>query len=974
MFPTLTLSWFESLLRRLSRPTAKSSQRKIAAEFSNRFVLPEQLEVRALLSASPIGPEFRVNSYTTAYQDTSNVAMDAAGNFVVTWTSDGQDGSGYGVYAQRFDASGLANGTEFRVNTSTTNWQMESSVAMSASGNFLISWSSAGQDGDGFGIYAQRYNAAGVPQGEEFRVNTTTAGNQRYSAVAMDMSGNVVISWTSTDQDGGGDGVFARLYNLAGTPLGGEFRINTFTTGDQRYSAVAMDSDGDFIATWKSELQDGDGFGIYAQRYNALGIAQGGEFQVNSFATGNQIEPTVAIDHNGNFVVSWTSWFQDSSENGIYARRFNSAGTAQGTEFKVNTHTLSNQEYSAAAMDDDGDFIITWLSRGQDPGGSAGIYAQRYSAAGVAQGSEFRVNLSAALDQINPVVEMDANGNFIVVWESPDIDQLGVYAQRFLIDGPVQLNGTILEITGTSGADAVSVIAVAGGTPSLNVILNNVLFPFALSGVSGIVINGLAGNDILAVDSNVVLPATIYGGTGDDTLTGGTGNDKLTGGSGNDSLFGGLGDDTFVLATATAAESDTLTEGANAGTDTLSLSTLTTDIVLNLGSTAIQTIHANRTLKLNAGNVIENVIGGSGNDTLVGNSLANTLNGNTGNDKLTGGTGSDSLFGGTGDDTYVLARATALEADVLTEGSNAGTDTLSFSTLTTEVVSNLGTSLVQTVHTNRTLKLNAASTFENAVGGSGSDTLTGNSAANKLTGNSGNDKLTGGGSGDLLIGGPGDDLYVFGVASAAEADMVTEGTGAGTDTLNYSRLTTDVLLNLGTSLVQAVHTNRTLKLNSASTLENAVGGSGHDILSGNSLANALTGNAGNDIMVGHSGDDTLSGGNDRDILIGGLGLDTLHGENDDDIVIAGQTTSDGLFNKLNELRTEWISPNIYATRVSNLRTGVGASMTSLKAKLNVLDDAATIDTLIGGNGTDWYFRALDDVISDLVAEESIDAL
>ena len=318
--------------------------------------------------------------------------------------------------------------------------------------------------------------------------------------------------------------------------------------------------------------------------------------------------------------------------------------------------------------------------------------------------------------------------------------------------------------------------------------------------------------------------------------------------------------------------------------------------------------------------------------------------------------------------------ASAAESDTVTEGTNAGTDTLNFSTLTTDVVLNLGTSLVQTVHSNRKIKLNAASTFENAIGGTGHDTLTGNSLANALTGNSGNDRLTGAAGNDSLVGGLGDDTYVFGVASAAESDTVTEGTNAGTDTLNFSTLTTDVVLNLGTSLVQTVHTNHTLKLNAASTFENAIGGSGNDTLAGNSAANALTGNTGNDILVGNSGDDTLSGGNGRDILIGGFGLDILLGGVGDDIMIAGRTTSDALFNNLNDLRAEWISPNTYANRVSNLRTGVGASTTSLKAKLNVLDDTANIDTMTGGAGTDWYFRALDDVITDLLAAESVDVL
>ena len=309
--------------------------------------------------------------------------------------------------------------------------------------------------------------------------------------------------------------------------------------------------------------------------------------------------------------------------------------------------------------------------------------------------------------------------------------------------------------------------------------------------------------------------------------------------------------------------------------------------------------------------------------------------------------------------------ASAAEADTVTEATNAGTDTLTFSALTTDVVLNLGTSAVQTVHANRTLKLNSAATFENAIGGSGNDTLSGNSAANILTGNAGHDRLTGGAGNDSLIGGLGDDTYIFGVASAAEADTVTEATNAGTDMLSFSTLTTSVVLSLGTSAVQTVHTNRTLKLNATSTFENAIGGSGNDTLTGNTAANVLVGNAGSDRLIGGAG---------RDILIGGNGLDTLNGGTDDDILIAGRTTSDLVFSNLVDLSMAWNSANPYATRIASLRAGVGTSLVSLKAKVNVLNDSGENDSLTGSSGTDWFFRALDDVITDLLVGETLDVL
>ena len=102
------------------------------------------------------------------------MAALAGGGFVVTWTSSGQDGSLAGIYGQRYAADGTAVGSEFRVNTFTTNYQSYPSVTALAGGGFVVTWSSYGQDGSPYGIYGQRYAADGTALGSEFRVNTFT--------------------------------------------------------------------------------------------------------------------------------------------------------------------------------------------------------------------------------------------------------------------------------------------------------------------------------------------------------------------------------------------------------------------------------------------------------------------------------------------------------------------------------------------------------------------------------------------------------------------------------------------------------------------------------------------------------------------------------------------------------------------------------------------------------------------------------
>jgi hypothetical protein len=140
------------------------------------------------------------------------VVSDPGGNFVVVWTSQLQDGSSNGVFGQRYESSGAALGPEFRVNTYTTDNQSAPSITADTTGNFVVVWDSVGQDGSSNGVFGQRYDVSGTPQGPEFRVNTYTTNLQFRPAVAADGGGNFVVAWTSNTQDGSGYGVFSQRY------------------------------------------------------------------------------------------------------------------------------------------------------------------------------------------------------------------------------------------------------------------------------------------------------------------------------------------------------------------------------------------------------------------------------------------------------------------------------------------------------------------------------------------------------------------------------------------------------------------------------------------------------------------------------------------------------------------------------------------------------------------------------------------
>ena len=392
----------------------------------------------ASAEAQAVGSEFQVNTYITYYQDYASLAADAAGNFVVVWesapdrtiTTVGQDGDSSGVFGQRFDLTGSPVGAEFQINSYTTDTQWAPKVASDDLGSFVVVWHSYDQDGNGMGIFAQRYDSTGVAVGPEFPVNTYTTDQQHFPSVDMDGAGNFVVVWQSVAQDGDGTGVFGQLFDSAGSAVGSEFQVNTYTTYYQTYPSVARAGTGDFVVVWESFEQDGSALGVFAQRYDAAGGTLGSEFQVNTHTTDQQMAPRVAADTAGNFVVVWHSTAQDGEGYGVFGQHFDSAGAPVSAEFQVNFITASDQMYPHVSSHGGGDFVVVWQSYLQD-GSYDGVFGQRYRSNGSIVGPEFQVNEYTDYGQLRPAVASHGLGLFTVVWHSPqDTDMTGVFGRR----------------------------------------------------------------------------------------------------------------------------------------------------------------------------------------------------------------------------------------------------------------------------------------------------------------------------------------------------------------------------------------------------------------------------------------------------------------------------------------------------------------------------------------------------------------
>ena len=318
------------------------------------------------------------------------------------------------------------SGSEFHVNSFTPHDQIAPSVASDASGNFVVVWWSQYQESplDYGGIFGQRFDAAGSPRGGEFHVNSYTTKDQITPSVASDAAGNFVVVWQSQYQESQYDfgGIFGQRYDSTGAPLGTEFHVNTNTLSVQSQPSVAIDGSGNFVVVWQSQYQESqyDYGGIFGQRYDSTGAPAGPEFHVNSYTTGHQEAPSVACDATGNFVVVWQSQYQESQDDygGIFGQRFDSTGAPVGSEFHVNSITSGTQDGPSVATGPAGSFVVVWRSDSGSSYDSSEIFGQRIDSTGVPAGLEFQVNSYTTGAQSGPSIASDAAGNFVVVWHS----------------------------------------------------------------------------------------------------------------------------------------------------------------------------------------------------------------------------------------------------------------------------------------------------------------------------------------------------------------------------------------------------------------------------------------------------------------------------------------------------------------------------------------------------------------------------
>lgn len=416
------------------------------------------------------GSEFAINSATAANQTAPTVASFADGGFVVAWGSldPAQDGSDSAIKAQLFDAAGNRVGPEFLVNANATGSQFTPSVTTLGDESFVVTWvtNDAAQDGSGNAIKAQLFGRDGVPIGGEFLVNSATASSQSVPVAAKLAGGGFVISW----DDWGSFDTKAQIFDAAGAPVGGEFRLNSNTSAAQEYGDIVGLANGGFVATWRTTdtTADRSEQAVKAQLFDAAGSRVGPEFLVNTQAAGSQYSPSITALANGGFVVSWytTDAAQDGSSGAIKAQLFDASGARVGAEFLVNTQGANLQNDPVVAATADGGFVVAWVTFDTAQDGSGGaVKAQAFDASGAKAGGEMLVNTLTAGTQFLPDIAALPDGRVVVTWVSESGDGSG-YAVR----GQILQPNHAPVIVSDGGGDAAVVTVAENGTAVTTVV------------------------------------------------------------------------------------------------------------------------------------------------------------------------------------------------------------------------------------------------------------------------------------------------------------------------------------------------------------------------------------------------------------------------------------------------------------------------------------------------------------------------
>ncbi len=367
--------------------------------------------------------ESQVNTYSQHHQTDPAVAMNDNGDHVVVWRSHVADGRGGGVYGRCFNGDGVAQGDEFKINTSDVgvgNWTPD--VAVASSGSFVVAWVAAA-DGD-TDLVARLFDADGLATSEELPVAVSPEAAASKPSIAMNSSGAFVVVWTNWYGDAyiGRSYAAGRVYDANGTAVSDEIEISD--RPQQCWPDVAMDESGRFVVTW---IRMGDTYNrpygeyIMIRQFEADGAPSGREVPLTDDLNSRWYGPSVAASQNDGFLVTWAV---GPFPYDIVAQPFDSAAVPITPPYLVNTTMAGNQGHPCIASNGAEDYLIVWDCHNADGTGCC-VKGQFCTGDGEVCGDELVLNSHGAGRHWYPDAAMAADGRYVVAWISENLDGSG---------------------------------------------------------------------------------------------------------------------------------------------------------------------------------------------------------------------------------------------------------------------------------------------------------------------------------------------------------------------------------------------------------------------------------------------------------------------------------------------------------------------------------------------------------------------
>ncbi|MCH8219098.1 MAG: hypothetical protein IH892_20245 [Planctomycetes bacterium] len=268
-------------------------------------------------SGQRLSADTRVNDLTADTQRYPRVAPLTDSRFIVTWESRGlPDRSNYAIAGRIIGPQGTPVGPEMTLSDTSTTARY-ADVATNSLGNMVVVWM---EDRSTDSIRARLFDPNGVSLGDSFVVNSERFRSITWPSVAMGTDGSFVVVWDGDTQRASDDDIHARKFAANGEPASDQFRINTTLTGPQRFPVIALDEHNAFQIAWQSQSDSPDlGQDVYIRQYDADCNAIGGEISANQHLMDDQQDPAIAYLGGGRFLTAWESEGQDGSGTGIFS-------------------------------------------------------------------------------------------------------------------------------------------------------------------------------------------------------------------------------------------------------------------------------------------------------------------------------------------------------------------------------------------------------------------------------------------------------------------------------------------------------------------------------------------------------------------------------------------------------------------------------------------------------------------------------